>query len=392
MASQWHTTSYPGLRYREHASRLHNGEKDRYFSIRCKVRGKDMERGLGWSSSGVTITTALKALAALRSSLREPSPEDTPSPRKRSPRTSFSRFWEREYLPHIKRAKAASSVAVEEGICANWLEPAFGALPLNRLTPDRLEALLNDILEAGRKPRTAKLILSVVSQVWHLALERNFPLPENPAARVSITVPDKALVRLPRQGEMRKILGLLDQKHKDLHDAVVLALFCGLNPGELFRLSWADISLAGGTIFVRDSRNRHSRRVYIPLAVNELLRKRNWESFSRLGGMRLTDFLFPRKHGAKREPFGRDFERIAQDEGWNKRGASLRERITFASFRHMYAIWLITGGVGVATVAEFMGHKTMSLLQRYARLAPSPEALCRSVLDAEWLKLAGDEP
>jgi site-specific recombinase XerD len=57
----------------------------------------------------------------------------------------------------------------------------------------------------------------------------------------------------------------------------------------------------------------------------------------------------------------------------------------------MYAVWLISGGVGLATVAEFMGHRTMSLLQKYARLAPSPEALCRSVLDAEWRRFTGDE-
>ena len=388
MAMSWHATPYPGVRYREHDTRMHEGEKDRYYAIRCKIRGKDAERGLGWASSGVTLEAAAKALEALRTSLREAaSPGTHTATRRGKPTVLFSRFWERDYLPFITKTKAASSVAVEKGLYANWLEPAFGQLPLGRLTADRLEALMAEVLESDRSPRTARYILSVVSQVWNLALEKNYALPENPVAKVSAAPRAGTMIRLPRPEELRKMLGFLDQHNKDLHDAVILALFCGLGPGELFRISWADVSLARGTIVVRESKHRRSRMVYLPAAVNELLAKRNWESFSRMGGMQLTDFLFPRKKGVKREWFSRTFDRIALEEGWNKKGASRHERITLATFRHMYAIWLITGGIGLSAAAELMGHKTTSLLQKYARFAPSPEALCRSVLDSEWKKL-----
>lgn len=389
MAMTWHATPSPGVRYREHDTRMHQGEKDRYYSIRCKIRGKDMERGLGWASSGVTLETAEKTLAKLRASLHAAaSPEALATPvRRGKPTVLFSRFWERDYLPFITKAKTASSVAVEKGLYANWLEPAFGRLPLGRVTADRLEVLMAEVLESDRSPRTARYILSVVSQVWSLALEKNYALPENPGAKVSVPSQTGTMLRLPRPEEIRKILGFLGQHNKDLHDAVTLVLFCGLGPGELFHLSWADVSLARGTILVRESRHRRSRMVYLPSAVNELLAKRNWESFSRMGGMQLTDFLFPRKPGMKREWFSRAFDRIALEGGWNKKGAPRHERITLATFRHMHAIWLITGGIGLSAVAELLGHKTMSLLQKYARFAPSPEAQCRSVLDSEWKKL-----
>ncbi|MCC8193752.1 MAG: site-specific integrase [Deltaproteobacteria bacterium] len=385
MAMTWHPTPYPGVRYREHDSRLHAGEKDRYYSIRCKIRGRDIERGLGWASSGITPEHARNELAKLRASLRETSGHAT-GVRRRKSTVSFSRFWERDYLPFLKKSKAPSSVAVETGIYSNWLGPSFGDLPLGRLTADRLESLVADVLEANRSPRTARYIVSVISRVWNLALEKNYDLPENPCPRVSVSSAGRT-IRLARPAEMRKMLGVLSRRNGDLHDAVILALFCGLNPGELFRLSWAAVDLARGTIVVRESRHRRSRMIYLPSPVNELLAKRNWESFSRTGGMQLTDFVFPRKAGLKREWFSRAFERIALEEGWNKKSAQRRERITFATFRHMYAIWLITGGIGLSTVAELMGHKTISLLQKYARFAPSPEALCRSVLDAEWKSL-----
>lgn len=166
-----------------------------------------------------------------------------------------------------------------------------------------------------------------------------------------------------------------------------MALFCGLKPGEIFRLSWADINLARGAVFVKDGKNRQGRTVFLPSAASELLGKRNWESFSRIGGMRLTDYLFPRKPGIRHEWFSRAFARFALEEGWNVKGAARHEQVSLASFRHMYAIWLISRGIGLSTVAELMGQKTTNLLRQYARFAPSPESRCRSVLDGEWKNL-----
>ncbi len=386
MATSWQTTSFSGVRFREHATRMHEGAKDRYYSIRCKRHGREVERGLGWASAGITPEKAVRALDELRQTL-ERHPGALPPARKIRPGVSFSRFWETSYFPHIVKTKAVSSVALERGMYENWLAPAFGQLALDRLTRDRLESLAADMLEADRSPRTVRYMLSIVSQIWKLALEKNFDLPENPGAHVSVTLPEPRPFRLASPEELRKILAALARHNRELYDAVVLTLFCGLSPGELFRLSWADVSLAQGTIVVQAGKAGRGRTVYLPAAVNELLAKRNWESFSRMGGMRLTDYVFPRKAELRHEWFSRSFERMALEQGWNTKGAPRRERLTLASFRHMYAVWLISGGIGLSVVADLMGHKTTSLLQRYARLAPSPGALCRSVLDREWKAL-----
>ncbi len=42
MAYTWHKTNFLGVRYREHAKRKHGDiRRDRCFSIRYKVEGKD---------------------------------------------------------------------------------------------------------------------------------------------------------------------------------------------------------------------------------------------------------------------------------------------------------------------------------------------------------------
>ena len=387
MATRWHATAYPGVRFREHASRMHLSQRDRYYTIRCKWQGKDVERGLGWASAGMSPEKAEAALQGLRAALQHQLQELAPT-HKDMPAPLFSFFWEHEYLPYIIKKKAASSVALEQGMYANWLKPTLGSLPLNQLTSDRLDSLAADMQEANRSPRTIRYCLSIVSQMWNLARSGPFELPENPCLHVSDIVAAQTPLRLPSQNELWTILQTLLQRNKDLHDASRLSLFCGLSPGELFRLSWAEISLARGTLHVKGVKNGRGRTVYLPKPISELLAQRHWESFSRMGGMHITDYLFSRKADLKYEWFSRAFDRIALEENWNKKGAPRHERITFISFRHVYAVWLISGGMALPVVAELMGHKTTSLLQQYEHLAPSPGALSRAVLDKQWTSMA----
>jgi hypothetical protein len=54
MASRWHSTKYPGVRYREHSTRAYQNKPDRYFTISVRRDGRLTERGLGWASAGWT--------------------------------------------------------------------------------------------------------------------------------------------------------------------------------------------------------------------------------------------------------------------------------------------------------------------------------------------------
>jgi len=56
----WHSTSYVGVRYREHPTKKHNGKPDRYYVIRYK-RGKNLVgEGAGWNSDGAAGRLAIR--------------------------------------------------------------------------------------------------------------------------------------------------------------------------------------------------------------------------------------------------------------------------------------------------------------------------------------------
>lgn len=70
--STWIKTKYPGVRYREHATRKHGVQPARYYyTIVYKLDGKTREEGIGWASEGVKPAECAELLAKLKKQRKE---------------------------------------------------------------------------------------------------------------------------------------------------------------------------------------------------------------------------------------------------------------------------------------------------------------------------------
>ena len=47
-----------------------------------------------------------------------------------------------------------------------------------------------------------------------------------------------------------------------------------------------------------------------------------------------------------------------------------RERATFHTLRHTYASWAVMAGLPLYVVGKALGHRTLTITQRYSQLAP----------------------
>ena len=70
MGYQYISTKTQGVRYREHESRKHGRQKDKYFTIRYTVNNKRIEEGSGWASEGWSESRAAALLYELRENNR----------------------------------------------------------------------------------------------------------------------------------------------------------------------------------------------------------------------------------------------------------------------------------------------------------------------------------
>ena len=66
----------------------------------------------------------------------------------------------------------------------------------------------------------------------------------------------------------------------------------------------------------------------------------------------------------------RTFERIA-DELFNVGVTDRLYRVTFHTLRHTFASWMAMAGTPLLTLKELLGHKTLAMVARYAKLMPS---------------------
>ena len=395
MAVNWHKTNFLGVRYREHATRKHGVRLDRCFSIRYKLDGKDKEEVAGWGSEGMTAEKAFGLLSTIRENIRTgEGPRSVAEMRKarefkeavarkeqrqkERAALTFSDFWEEHYLPIAKATKSAKSVKTEEGLYTNWIAPAFGDLPMQKLDVRKVEALAVQAQKAGKSARTVCYILSLISLVWNKAVDRGIVDGDSPTRRVKKPRQDNRRMRFLSHEEARQLLDALKERSINTHDTALLSLFCGLRAGEIHSLTWGDIDLLSGIIQIRDPKNARNRHAFMTEEVKQMLQRRKTSQTK-------GEYVFPADNKKQRQWISDTFFRTVDALGFNDTGefitdkngeqvsvkmADARQRVVFHTLRHTFASWLVQAGTPLYTVAELMGHTTLEMTKRYSHLAP----------------------
>jgi integrase len=81
-------------------------------------------------------------------------------------------------------------------------------------------------------------------------------------------------------------------------------------------------------------------------------------------------YIFTDKDGEKIKEVSNAFQRIIDRLGFNDGVDDSRQRVVFHTCRHTFASWLAIEGTPLYTIAKLMGHKSISMSERYAHLSP----------------------
>lgn len=381
MAGGWLPTKYVGVRYRESPTRKNGIRPDREFQIRYKLNGKNAEPVVGWASERMTEARASELRARymqnIRAGVRPQSPEEERAMNEQARQekekaarllerrnTTFAEFWESDYLPASTTNKKPKTVASEGWIYSKWVAPAFGSVPLQSIVPGMVETIAAQIKREGKAAATVRHFLALVSQVWNLAVSRGVVSGDSPTKRVRKPRVDNRRIRFLTEEEARRLLDALAKRSMDTHDSALLSLFAGLRAGEIHALTWADVNLDAGTLYIRDPKNKVSRHAIILPEIKAMLLRRGDRDHSP------SDLIFPAKTGRVRDKVSKVFELVVEELGLNEGIEDARQKVVFHSLRHTFASWLVQDGVPLYTVAELMGHTTLEMTKRYSHLAP----------------------
>jgi integrase len=132
-------------------------------------------------------------------------------------------------------------------------------------------------------------------------------------------------------------------------------------------LTWADIDLEGGRIFVKDTKNKHNRHAFITAELKEMLTRR-------AQGRSETDNVFPSvKSKFGNSALGYRFDQAVNKLGLNEGVGDRRRKVVFHTLRHTFASWLVQMGTPLYTVSRLLGHNSLKMTERYAHLAPETQ-------------------
>ncbi len=274
--------------------------------------------------------------------------------------------------------------------------PALGAVPLSKLTAQRLQAFYTAKYDAGLSASTVANIHTVV----HSALKE--------AVRLGLVQRNVAdLVQKPRRRRAKQQTLTEIQVHtflkaikgNRLEALYILALSTGVREGELLGLRWQEVDLDRGLLHVTlslqesdgpvrrvldEPKTAHSRRriALSQAAITALRQHRERQTNERIAAGMLWDarhdLVFPNTLGRPLHPthlLKRDFHPLLRRAGL--------PAIRFHDLRHTAATLLLRRGVNPKIVSEMLGHANVSItLDIYSHVTPDMQQAAAQVMDS----------
>lgn len=241
-----------------------------------------------------------------------------------------------------------------------WWRYEIGDFLLVHVTPFLLAEKRDALAASGRKAGTVNRYLAALGHALNTAKKEWGWLHENPMEAVRQPKEPRGRVRFLQRDELEALLAACRRcTRKPLYELVALAVATGARKGELLRLRWADVDLARARAVVQESKNNERRALHLGSHAQALLADLQRRRHPR------NDFVF----AARRAGF-MDIERE-----WRRAMALAGIKdFRFHDLRHTAASYLAMNGASLADIAEALGHKTLSMVKRYAHLSETHTA------------------
>jgi integrase len=302
-------------------------------------------------------------------------------PSQRTTTGEWLEHWCDNVLPNADLAPA--TVAGYRTVCAAYVTPHVGHVPLARLSTTHVEAMMTALRRQpsahgrpGVSPRTAGYARAVLRMALrhaelHGHVTRNVAALVRPPRQVKAWISDRLDADQARR--------VLDQAGGDRLEALaVLALATGMRRGECLALRWDRVDLDDGSLYIPDAKTAAGVRPVAlpPMVVDALRAHRKRQAAERLAAPVWSDpgLVFATPLGTPLP--GRDvlawWHRLTVAAGVGRR--------RFHATRHTAATLMLNNGVPLEVVSKNHGHASLAITADvYAEVLPQ---LQRKAADA----------
>ncbi len=243
---------------------------------------------------------------------------------------------------------AAYTVAIYQGAARRMLRP-LGSVRLAQLSKRTLEQFRDQALRSGRATSTVHLDLRVFGLAWRWGRELGIvPDREQAIPSVKIRPSPKRSRYTPTRAEILQVLDAADGWKRI---ALLLLYATGARPGEIARLTWGDIDLERGLVYLgRHKGSRKTGERIAPLHPDVIAELRQWGPGQGRVLLRSPETV---RSGHWLPPLIK---------------AAGVQRWTLYGLRRAAVDAMIRAGVDVATAASITGHSIKVMLQFYRKV------------------------
>lgn len=333
------------------------------YRVRVRMKGHPMQ-----TATFKRLTDAKKWGGATEEAIREGRYFNKVEAKKRTLNELIDRYVER-VLPEKKESTKRTQKNQ-----LDWWRDQLGVKTLSAVDASAIADCRDELIANGRTPSTANRYMAVLSHCLAYAKSDLQWIEQNPCLDVRKGKESRGVVRFLSSDERTRLLtACKESSNKLLYPAVLLALSTGMRRSEQMTLTWKQIDLASGRITLTDTKNGETRvTVATGPALTELkalakVRKIN------------CDLVFP---GQRNTPI------ILSKPWYAALNAAEIEDFRWHDLRHSFASELAMNGATLAEIAECMGHKTLSMVKRYAHLT---EGHISSVIERMTTRVFGGD-
>ncbi len=258
------------------------------------------------------------------------------------------------YLEYSKVNKAASSHKRDEGAFRAFTS-LTGFTKLSQITPLSIEHYKAERFKTHSK-KTVNIEIKTLKAMLNKLVALGV-IPGNPIRSVTpLPGPESRTIEFLEQSEVEALLRAASPIYRPL---IYCYLKTGLRRNELVYLEWNDIDFGNKRIRVvnKDAHQvKWHKERHIPIddklieVIRSLPRRNQYVFTTSAGNLRKHNLV-------------KIIKSIAQKAG-------IRKNVTIHMLRHTYASHLVMAGVPLRTVADLLGHSSITTTLRYSHLAP----------------------
>ena len=326
------------------------------YRVKVRLRGVPVQ-----SATFASLAKAKQWAQSTESAIREGRYFQTAEGKRHTLAEAIERY-EREKLGTM-RAKEARKQHLD------YWRAELGALPLADVTPAIIKERMTRLTDEP-SPRTGKLrgastlnhYRQALASVMTEAVKNWEWLEASPMVKVGKKTEPRGRVRYLSDDERERLLtACRESSNPDLYLAVIMSLTTGGRQAEIMSASWKQVDLQRATLQLEETKNGSRRALHLVGPVLELLRER--AKIRRIdSGLLFPSKVNPRQPVDLRQPWEKALQAAGiTDFHWH-------------DLRHTFASMAAMNGASLPELAALLGHRTLSMVQRYAHLSPQHTA------------------